>query len=134
MASIKWLKTEEVPEHIREMLADFEEAFSISNTGYKVSHLRDDAIFVCVPGWCNPYSVAQFVRNNPGIYCEITAKARNYYEFRMFCSEWLQQRELPRMRAIANTPKRGNAAPLSVRVQTPAWKDWKGEVDRVHSE
>ena len=51
MSSIKWLKTEAVPDHIREMLAAFEEAFSISNTGYKVSHLRDDAIFVCGLDW-----------------------------------------------------------------------------------
>lgn len=128
MASMKWLKTDEVSEQIREMLAAFEEAFSISNTGYKVSHLRDDAVFVQMVHWCNPYQVAQFVRNNPGIYCEITAKTRGVIEFRMFCSDYLQQRELPRMRAIANTPKRNTAAPLSVRIHTPAWKDWKGEV------
>ena len=131
MGSIKWLQTNEVPEQICGMLAAFEEAFSISNTGYVVSHLRDDAVFVYVVGWCNPYQVAQFIRNNPSIYCEIVAKARNYYEFRMFNSEWIQQRELPRMHMIANTPKRGNGAPLSVRIQTQAWKELKGEAKHV---
>ena len=134
MGSIKWLQTNEVPEQIREMLAAFEEAFSISNTGYVVSHLRDDAVFVYVASWCNPYQVVQFVRNNPHIYCEIVAKARNYYEFRMFRSEWLQQRELPRMHAIANTPKRGNGAPLSVRIPTQAWKEMKAKAHEAQGE
>jgi hypothetical protein len=126
--SVKWIETEQIPEPIRAILAAFEDAFTVSNTGYTVTHLRSDAVFVGRAGWCNPYQVAKFIKNNPGIYCEIVPTSRNYYEFRMFSSQWISEHELPRMRAIASSPARDIAAPLSVRMRVKCYKEWLGEL------
>ena len=114
--SNKWIQTDQLSEKVREMLAAFEASFSRSNASYTVSHEHVDAVFVTICGTLCAYQVVHFINTHPEIYVEIEAKARNYIEFRMFCSDWLNAHELPRMQAIAVAPARSVLPPKSVRV------------------
>lgn len=100
--TIKWIKIDAFNDLQKEMLAAFEDAFDKSNTSYEVVYILGDSIHVRIFGWLNPYNVYNFIKNYPHIYLEIHPRAHRHIEVRMFASEWIREREIPRMMRRAN--------------------------------
>ena len=100
----KWMKREDIPERARLALDAFQAAFQYSDGKYKITHVRDDALFIQIGYGIDPYSVGRFILNNPTIYCEIEPVARQFLEFRMFFSDWMVNNECPRKKRWLDAP------------------------------
>lgn len=83
-------------ERIQEALSNFRECFPLSNDQFEIKHFRDDAIFIQIYGMLSAYSITRFVKNCPGFYLEIDPIAPKYTELRIFCSDWMREKEIPR--------------------------------------
>ncbi len=125
MTAIKWIKTNELSDNAQTMLSAFESSFSRNSTSYLVTYHDRDQIFVSIYGILCAYQLMHFLKTNSEIYIEIDARARNYIELRMFCSEWLREHELPRMHAIADAPARKNELSRSIRVKRGSYEHEK---------
>lgn len=92
------VKSKDMPERIRFALQRFEEQTGIMMYNASISHLRDDAVFVRIPG--GTLSIATAARLSKllhdGIYIEIDAAANGMLDVRMFVSGWMEEHECKR--------------------------------------
>ena len=84
------MKTMEMSERVRFALQRFEEQTGIMIYNASIGHVRDDAVFVRIPGGTLPIATAARLAKllYDGINVEIDAEANNMLCVRMFTSEW----------------------------------------------
>lgn len=110
------MRVDELPPKVAEMLGHFQANFN--NPDYTVTHYRDDAVFVRVYGMCNLYSVVRFIQNVSDVYVELEATSRKYWTLRMFCSDWMQEHEMPsRLSYARSRPSESYREVTHVKVQ-----------------
>lgn len=83
----KWIKAEDLPEHLRDMVGRFEQAFHVHSTGYKIVNLLDYGIWFQRHGRCSAYALARLALNSPDCYVELIASAPGYYTVAMWKSQ-----------------------------------------------
>jgi len=115
----KWIRSSELPSGALKMLEAFEAVSGLHDSGYKIVHCREDAVFVQVYGMCNLYMLARLAVQTD-IYVELEATTRQYWTLRMFNSDFLTGDHLARRKEMIKQPLRDYIVSTSLWIREDA--------------